>query len=272
MFGAVLGDVVGSSFEFENNRSPFFRLFREDGFFTDESVIMAAIVSLLNSGKELNAETIGDQLRIWTLTYVERRPGAVFLNWCNNNKNEPYNSTGNQAVVRAIPIVKFAVNKGLSLEETQGLVKDFVVITHDSIDAIRASEIYTKALYTLLVMKKENPEDWDDDKVKRVLADIFVKGGVELNQSISDLQIKIVHNVNAEFALKVVLVAILESDDFEQTLRNVVSVGGDSDGLCAIAGALAEVIWDCDDYIPELDEFFNENNVEVLNLIKSLYE
>lgn len=270
MIGAVLGDVVGSCFEFENHRSPFFQFLSEKSFFTDETVIMAAVTDILNSGKELTPDFISDELRAWMLGHSSRVPGAIFIRWCYFNRNIPYNSTGNQAVVRSIPVVKWAVKNGKSLEDTLSLVKDFVVVSHDSFDAIKASEVYATLLYKLLT-EIENPLD-NEDVCKDMVLSICINNGVPLDESIDRMRIKIVHNVNAMFSLKVMLAAIIESDDLEQALKNVVSLGGDSDGLCAITGAIAEVIWGLpDNTLENLEKYFNNGNEDVLAKIKTLY-
>lgn len=270
MLGAVLGDIVGSCFEFENHRSPFFQFLSDKCFFTDETVIMAAIADILESGNELTPDYISDEIRAWMLAHSSRVPGAIFIRWCYFNRNIPYNSTGNQAVVRAIPVVKWSIKNGKTLEETLSLVKDFVVITHDSFDAIKASEIFATLLYRLMTEIK-NPLD-NEDSCKELVVAVCCSNDIPMDESIDRMRIKVVHNLNAMFSLKVMLAAIIESDDFEQSLKNVVSIGGDSDGLCAITGAIAEVIWGLpDDYEEKLEQYFNNGNEDVLAKIKKLY-
>ena len=271
MLGAVLGDIVGSPFEYENHRSPFFSFLGEKNFFTDETVIMAAVTDILNSGKELTPDYISDELRVWMLSHSERVPGAIFIRWCYSNNNMPYNSTGNQALIRAIPIVKWAVKKGLSLNDTLALVKDFVVVTHDSFDAIKASETYATLLYRLMKEIKD-PQEQEEDCKELLIAVCVGLGQVDMSETISQLRIKVVHNVNAQFALKVMLASIIESDDFEQSLKNIVSIGGDSDTLCAITGAVAEIIWGCPKkYLEAIPNYFTPLEMKLLDTIKTLY-
>lgn len=271
MLGSVVGDIVGSVYEFENNRSPFFEFLNDNKFFTEDTVIMAAVTDILNSGKELTHDFISNELRVWMLSHAERAPGAIFIRWCYYNNNVSYKSTGNQSLIRVIPIVKWSVKNGMTLSNTLSLVKDFVSVTHDSLDALHASEVYATLLYRLLTEIKE-PEDQEEDCKALAVAVCAIEGKVDMSETISQLRIKIVHNVNAEFALKVLLAAIIESDDFEQALRNVVSIGGDSDTLCAIVGSVAEIIWGIPEkYIAQLPDYFGELDAELLDLVKGLY-
>ncbi len=265
MFGALIGDIIGSCYEFENHRSIYFEIFSNKSRFTDDTVCTAAIADTLQKFDNLSHDNISNNLRVWCCSYLQRGFGSMFYQWVVNGVNIPYNSFGNGALMRVSPVAKYAIKMNYSLKDAKELAKKVTEVTHNHPQALLAVEIYTEILYNLLVEKRTA------SVAKQYIKDTLLKYNYATPKTIDEYRVTLEFDVTCETSLLVAFAAIDLSDSFEDVMRYCVSVGGDSDTYAAIAGPIAESIWGCDDFIVLIDNYFKEYDKPILNTIKNLY-
>lgn len=267
MFGAVIGDIVGSTFEAENNRSIYFEMFRKDARFTDDTVCTAAVADILNSFsiEQLTHDNISNSLRLWCCSHITRGFGSMFHQWILNGVNQPYNSFGNGALMRISPVAMFSKKNSINLEESQEIARKITAVTHNHTQAIKAVEMYNELLFYFLHNKVSS------EQAKEKIKEIIVKYNCENPLSVEQYRLSIGFDLTCETSLNVSFASILESDSFEEAIRNVISIGGDSDTYAAITGALAEAIWGCDDFLPEIKKYFRPYDQQIIDSIALVY-
>ena len=267
MFGSIIGDIVGSTFEAQNHRSIYFEMFRSDARFTDDTVCTAAVADILQKYKieELTNDNISNELRLWCCSHINRGYGSMFHQWIINGANKPYNSYGNGALMRVSPVALFAKKNHLSLSEVLEIGKRVTSVTHNHPQALLAVDIYLTLLHHFLHNKVES------DEAKKFIKSILAKNSYKEPLSVEKYLNTIEFDLTSETSLLVAISAIYEADNFEGAIRNVISIGGDSDTYAAIAGALSEAIWGCEEFIPEINKYFRDYDKPILAVIKSLY-
>lgn len=273
MWGAVIGDIIGSSFEVENHRSPFFEFYGKGSRFTDDTVCTSAFANILTSNKieDLNENIISNELRIWCCTYLNRGFGSMFYQWISNGINQPYNSYGNGALMRISPIAQYAVNNSLSLEKTQELANLFTRITHNHPQALNAVAMYTELLYEFLSYRKNNIVI-SLEEVKEKIKSAFHKFNIDAPKTIEKYRVTIDFDLTCNTSLSIACAAILQTDNFDDVMYQVISAGGDSDTYAAIAGALAESIYGIPEYhFEKAKTFFKQYDKDILISLEKVY-
>lgn len=264
MLGAVIGDIVGSTFEVENHRSKYFEFFSPKSRFTDDTVCTYAISKILKDQSDINNINLDDvshNLRILCLPHIKRGFGTMFYNWLLSSKNVPYNSFGNGALMRISPVVSYGVQNSLSLDQIKNLAVKLTIITHSHPIAIEYVQYYVELLYLSFYNQKD---------VFKMITELRKKDKIENY----DIQWYINNNefdLTCKRSLSIVCKSIEMSDGFEDCLSNIVSCGGDSDTYCAIAGPIAQKIWlNTDDeirYKEQIKIFFREYDKDLYNHI-----
>lgn len=274
MWGAVIGDIIGSAFEVENTRSPFFELFGKGSRFTDDTVTTAAVADIVlkNWPNNLTPDEISDQLRIWCCSYLTRGFGSMFYQWIGNGVNEPYNSYGNGALMRVSSVAKFGIMKNLTKEETLLIAKKITHVTHNHPQALNAVDAYISMLYDLLDYRKKNKAYMPLEDSKNVILETLKSYNIPEPKKIIEYRIDIDFNLTCNHSLGVACAAILETNNFEDVMYQVVSAGGDSDTYAAIAGALAETIYGIDEnMLGRIQPFFKKYDYDILKAIDAIY-
>ena len=269
MWGAVIGDIIGSTFESENNRTPFFELYRGNARFTDDTVCTAAIADILqkNDWSKNNHESISDQLRLWCCTYLNRGFGSMFQQWITSAVNTPYNSYGNGALMRISPVAKYAIVNELSKEKAIEIAKQITEVTHNHDDAILAVSIYIEILHELFSQKNKTLTE-----KKEIIINILNKNNYPLPKKILEYRVSMDFDLTSETSLLIAIAAILETDTFEDVFYQVVSAGGDSDTYATIAGAIAESIYGISaEDIMKIRPYFRNYDEDILLSIERLY-
>lgn len=270
MLGAIIGDIVGSTFEAENHRSPYFELFRQDGRFTDDSVCTVAVIDILNKYYEVDfsSDNISNKLRLWCCTYLNRGFGSMFRQWVGNGVNVPYYSYGNGALMRISPVAYFCIKRGISKEDCFIIAEKITSITHNHPEALLAVNLYIDILYELLSNKLLSLSQKKD-----LIRNKLLEYKYELPESIVRYRISMEFDLTCRTSILVAIAAILETETFEDVLYQVVSVGGDSDTYAAIAGAMAEAIYGIPVYMySEVKKYFKEYDSDMITVINSLYD
>ena len=232
MIGAIFGDIVGSVYEFDNHRSKEFPLFREDSEFTDDSVMTVAVAEALLShkredGTEAFKEKLMDSMHKWGHAYPDAGYGSRFFWWLARRERRPYNSFGNGSAMRVSPVAWYAE----SLKEAMTLARASAEVTHNHPEGIKGAEVTAGAIF--LARAGATMEQI------RGFAECFY----DLDFTIDGIRPTYRFNETCQDTVPQAMEAFLESTSFEDCIRTGVSVGGDTDTLCAIAGAIAEAYY-----------------------------
>ena len=227
MLGAVVGDIVGSVYEFNEIKTKDFPLFSEHCCPTDDSMMTLAVASALveceKDYSKLAAETI-KQMQLWGMKYPKAGYGSMFSDWLCSNNPQPYNSFGNGSAMRVSPVVYFAK----SLEEVKELSRIVTSVTHNHPEGIKGAEATAVAAYMALHESKKE--------------EIFAVINAEyypMNFTLDEIRADYEFNETCQETVPQSLKAFFEATSFEDAIRNAISIGGDSDTIAAITGAVA---------------------------------
>ena len=244
MFGALVGDIIGSHFEFNNTKSKDFPFFNEDTRFTDDSVLTLAISKyFLTFLKETNKDELIKLVKETAQKYINAGYGPSFLRWINSNSSLPYNSYGNGAAMRVSPVA-YVSN---SLEETIKL-SDFVTsITHNHEEGLKGARCIATSIYLLL-----------HGATKSEVKEYVEKNYYQLNFNYGDLVNNYKFEISCQKSVPQAIYIFLISENYIDALRNAISIGGDSDTISDMVLALSEAY------------YLNKNNREGYKVTNSL--
>ena len=224
MLGAIVGDIVGSIYEFNNHRSKDFPLFGEDCKFTDDTVLTIAVADCL-----MNNGNYTEYIKNYARKYTGRGYGGRFRQWISSESMEPYNSWGNGSAMR-VSAVGFAYN---DLEAVMNEAKRSAEVTHNHPEGIKGAQATAVAIF--MARKGQSKE-----QIKAAIAQSF---GYDLNRTVDEIRPTYVFNESCQETVPEAIIAFLESKDFEDAIRNAISLGGDSDTLACITGGIAEAFY-----------------------------
>jgi len=229
MIGAITGDIVGSIYEGRNIKTKEFPLFGEGCRFTDDTVCTVAIADCLVSDGDF-----ADYLR----QYVKRHPfrgyGGMFREWAGSDMG-PYNSWGNGSAMRVSPVAHIARDES----ELLGLAERASAVTHNHPYAIVGAQAVALAIW--MAMKGETPDEIRDEVAERFQYD--------LSRSVDDIRPYYSFDVSCAGTVPEAITCAVEARDYEDAIRNAISIGGDSDTIACITGGIAEVMFGVPDEI-----------------------
>ena len=231
MLGAIIGDIVGSPYEFDHNniKTTDFPLFSNRSYFTDDSIMTLAVAEGLMDGYGDAARTEAAIITAM-LKYGNRYPdagyGSRFSSWLSSDKPKPYNSFGNGSAMR-VSAVAWLFD---TLEQVEDYARISARVTHNHAEGIKGAQATAVAIY----MARTGQSKAD---IKQYIEQKF---GYNLSRSLDDIRPGYHHVESCQETVPEALIAFLESDDFEDAIRKAVSLGGDSDTLTAITGSIAE--------------------------------
>jgi ADP-ribosylglycohydrolase len=224
MLGAIVGDIVGSIYEFRNHRSKSFPLFSATCCFTDDSVLTVALADAILNGGDYAA-----LMRRYGDLYPDAGYGGMFARWLTDPKMGPYGSFGNGAAMRISP----AGWAFPTLEETLKRAKQYTEVTHNHAEGIKGGEVVAGAIWLAR-----------HGKSKAELREWIVKhSGYDLSRSCDQIRPAYQFNETCQRTVPEAMTAFLESTDFEDAIRLAVSLGGDCDTLTCITGSVAEAFY-----------------------------
>ena len=240
MWGAIVGDVVGSRFEFDRGgKIKDFHLFTQECCFTDDSVMAVAVADgLLKGGSK---DDIIQSMLKWGRRYPTAGYGQMFIRWLATGGKEPYNSYGNGSAMR----VAAAGWLYDTLKNTQEMARRTAEVSHNHPEGIKGAECTA----TVIFMGRRHA---DKDFIRDYVTDVY---GYELS-TVDELRKKHEHIETCMDSMPKALTAFFEGNDFEDVIRNAVSLGGDTDTLGAIAGAMAEGFYGVPERIKKLARRF----------------
>ena len=210
MLGAVIGDIAGSRFEFDNYRHTDFDIFSPDSDFTDDTICTVAIADWVLQGCNDNLSSI---LQGWCRAYPcpKGAYGGRFSQWIEWKDPEPYNSWGNGSAMR-VSAVGWAF---ATLEETLHFARQSAIITHNHPDGIKGAQAVAAAIF------------WARTGMKKaqIKENITRQFGYDLSQSCDQIRPHYHFNESCQETVPQAMTAFLESDDFEHAIRLAVSLG-----------------------------------------------
>ena len=260
MFGAIVGDIVGSVYEWDNIKTKDFPLFRDDCFFTDDTVMTCAVAeAIMNGGKE---DDFIDAMKKYGKMYPDAGYGARFSNWIESDNREPYYSFGNGSAMRVSPCAwvmdcGFCARTGM-MPSTRNLARLSAEITHNHPEGIKGAMATTDAIFMCRYFFGGYCGDYEQSiknnptECKRRIKDYIEKEyGYDLSQTLDEIRPRYHFNETCQETVPQAIIAFLESTDFEDAIRNAISLGGDSDTLAAITGSIAEAAYGIPDWIKD---------------------
>lgn len=227
MLGAIIGDTIGSRFEFNNKRSKEFDLFTIDSELTDDSIMTFAVAAVLLNNKINDREKIIDTLKEWGNLYPYAGYGGMFNSWLFSNNRKPYNSYGNGSAMRISP-VGFIAN---TEEEVIDWATKVTEVTHNHPEGIKGAIVIAMCIY---YAKK--------GKDKNFIMD-YVKQYYDIDFDYEELKKTYYFNETCQETVPQAIYCFLISNSYEDCIRTCVSIGGDTDTVCAIAGGIAEAFY-----------------------------
>ena len=255
MLGAIIGDIVGSRFEFNNHRSTEFQLFHQDCSFTDDTICTVAVADWLTRAKDpRDLDTI---MRMWCNKY--RGPkggyGGMFGQWVSGNIKQAYNSFGNGSAMRVSPCGWLP-----GLDNVMEYARRSATITHNHPEGIKGAQCIADLIWRLRNGQK-----------KAYIVSHVAKGyDYDISRSCDYERRVNTFNETCQVTVPQAIRCFLESTDFESAIRLAVSIGGDSDTIAAITGSLAEAAYGIPDWIEEKAmEYLPDDMKEVINNFKN---
>ena len=264
MLGAIIGDIVGSIYEFDNIKTKNFNLFTNEMFFTDDTVMTIAIADAIING--VQHENFIQSMKKWGCDYIDKSYGASFINWLTSETSEPYNSWGNGSAMRVSPcgwIAKLSEPFEEGLKLTEDLAKKSAEVTHNHPEGIKGAQATAAAIFFMRHGKSKNAIEEYKNKLKDYIQN---KYKYDLNFTLNEIRPSYAFNESCQKTVPQAIVSFLESENFEDAIRNAISIGGDSDTLAAITGSIAEAAYGIPEDIKEKAISYLDNEIkEVYN-------
>ncbi len=232
MYGAILGDIIGSPYEFDRgDKQKEFPLFSQSSTFTDDTVMTLAVAAaFLDAGSSPSTEWMHQRLiqrmKEFGTRYPDAGYGISFSEWLRCPNPKPYNSYGNGSAMRVSSVAWLFPD----LEEVRSAARVSAEVTHDHPEGIKGAEATASAIY-LARTGHSKPE---------IRAYMEKEFGYDLSRSCDEIRPNYYHVESCMETVPEAITAFLEGDSFEDVIRTAVSLGGDCDTLTAISGSIAE--------------------------------
>ncbi len=227
--GAIAGDIIGSPYEWNPIKTKEFDLFSPRSIFTDDTVMTLAIAKWLCEDKD-SKEVLIRNLKYFGNKYPNAGYGGRFIKWLGQESPEPYGSWANGSAMRVSPCAWVAD----SLEEAQELAKTSAIVTHNHPEGIKGALATSDAIYLSRIGATK-------DEIRN---HIEVRYGYDLSFTLDEIRPYYKFDVSCKGSVPESIICFLEAKDFEDTVRNAISLGGDADTQAAIAGSIAAAYWD----------------------------
>jgi len=236
MIGAILGDIIGSRFEFDRGgKTKQFELFTAEDYFTDDTVMTVAIAeALMNVERDADVNNIKESciesMQRWGRKYPNAGYGTRFYHWVFSKNPKPYGSFGNGSAMR----VSAAGWLYDTVERTREVARATAEVSHNHPEGIKGAECTAAVIFL-------SRNGSSKEEIKEYVVREF---GYDLSKSVDELRPLHNHVETCMDSLPKALASFFEGDSYEDVVRNAVSLGGDTDTLAAIAGAMAEAFYD----------------------------
>jgi len=251
MIGAICGDILGSHYEAFGVKTKDVDLFKY-GTFTDDTVMSVAVSQalLLNTSYKEEMIKLG---RFYPLAGY----GGMFYRWLHEEESTPYGSYGNGSAMRVSPIAWMIDSEEKVLEEARKCAE----VSHNHPEGIKGAQASALAVY----MANKGASK---DEIRARIEEAF---NYNLDRKLDDIQPGYKFDVTCQGSVPEAIICFLDSCDYEDTIRNVISLGGDADTQGAVAGSIAEAYYK---HIPEeiLNHCYDKLNLHLLRLISEFTE
>ena len=238
MLGAIFGDIVGSSYEWNNVKTKDFLLERPGTRYTDDSVMTLAVARWLLEDPSHSESHLIKCMQKLGRGHIRAGYGGRFKEWLLSEDPQPYNSWGNGSAMRVSPVALYAN----SLEEALELAKTTAIVTHNHPEGVKGALAVAECVFICR-------EAADVDEAKRKIRDsIPRKYGYNLGRTLDEIRPNYKFDVSCQGSVPEAIIAFLESTSIEDCVRNAVSIGGDSDTIAAIACSILAANQECRDY------------------------
>lgn len=224
MIGAIAGDIIGSVYEHERIKTKDFPLFDGRCRFTDDTVLTVAVADAV-----LKGGTYLESVRRIAIRHPRSGYGGAFSNWLRTYDSSPYNSWGNGSAMRVSPVgFAFPAEDEVLLHARRS-----AEITHNHPEGIKGAEATALAVY---LARTGNSKEAIRSRIK-------ARFGYDLDRTTDGIRPSYSFDVSCQGSVPEAIVAFLDSDSYEDAIRNAVSLGGDSDTLACITGGIAEAFY-----------------------------
>lgn len=224
MIGAIAGDIIGSVYEFEGIKTKQFDLFSPDCCFTDDTVLTVALAESILTGNDY-----ASLMKAYYRRYPDAGYGGLFHRWAGGHESQPYSSWGNGAAMR-ISSVGLAFD---TLNEVLVRATEYTAVTHNHMEGIKGAQATAAAIF----LARTGSSKGD---IKKYTAATF---HYDLSRRVDEIRPTYRFNESCQETVPEAIVCFLESTDFEDAIRNAISLGGDSDTLACITGGIAQAYY-----------------------------
>ena len=232
MIGAIIGDIIGSTRELGSGKNKEFELFPVNSRLTDDSLMTIAVAAACKDSDIKDEKDFKAGVTWWMRRIGRQYPnagfGGMFFKWLQSDTMGPYNSFGNGSAMRVSPVALVAE----SLEEAERLAAWSAEVTHNHPNGVKGAKAVAAAIYLARTGA-------DKEKIKKYIEEKYYT----LNFTIDQIRPYYSFEVTCQGSVPQAIQCFLESKDFEDTIRLVVSLGGDCDTQGAMAGAIAEAFY-----------------------------
>ena len=248
MFGAVIGDIIGSTIEFSHIKTKDFTLFPRGSEFTDDSILTVAVGDALMDwfadGGDLHRFFV-DVMRAYGRAYPHPKGayGNSFARWLRSKDPAPYNSCGNGSAMRVSPCALAAK----SLDEALDLARQSAEVTHNHPEGIKGAQATAAAIYLAKTGAGK-------DEIAAYIRENFYP----LDKTLDEIRPTYRFEGTCQKSVPESIQAFLESTDFEDAIRNTISLGGDADTMGAITGSIAWAYYGRDGITPDMEALWTE--------------
>ncbi len=233
MLGAIIGDIVGSRFEFCPTNDYNFEFLGGNSSFTDDTVCTIAIADALLEGKDF-----GESLHQWCNRYPSPMGGygSRFMQWVHSSNPLPYNSFGNGSAMRVSPVAHWFNNEKQMLDAAAATA----LPTHNHEEGIKGAQTVALAIFKAMMFNRHIYQE-ASLHIDEIISECIRFSGYDIN--IPKKNVLNRFDETCQGTVPVALKIISISQNFEDAIRLAVSLGGDADTLGAIVGSIAEAIW-----------------------------
>ncbi|MFC2045337.1 ADP-ribosylglycohydrolase family protein [Chloroflexota bacterium] len=225
MLGAIAGDIIGSRYEIFNTKSKDFDLFPQGCRFTDDTVLTVAVADCILNGKDYQ-----EAFYEYGNRYPDAGYGHSFIEWLKSIDPQPYGSFGNGSAMRVSPI-------GFAFPDWETVLHEAersAAVTHNHPEGIKGAQAVAAAVW----MAKNS---YNRDAIRDYIEKTF---NYNLHRALDEIRPFYQPSISCQGSVPEAIIAFLESRDYEDAVRNAVSLGGDSDTMACIAGGIAQAYYE----------------------------
>lgn len=237
MLGALVGDIIGSVYEFGNTKSTDFELFTPQSRFTDDSVMTLAVAKWLMEDDSHSGEHLIKCMQELGRNHPNAGYGMHFYLWLYARNPKPYNSWGNGAGMRVSAVGVYAK----TLDEALKLAAITASVTHNHPEGVKGAQAIAACVFLAKTGKSKQ-------EIKEYVENAF---GYKLNRTIAEIRPYYDFDISCQGSVPEAIIAFLEGNSFEEVIRLAVSIGGDSDTIGCMAGAIAACMYSIPSFIAE---------------------